>query len=338
MNLNILKICLDIIQLSELERAYSQVNGYFKIENCFFQRFHMYKGYNSLFQDPNGYCGGVIYCYSVNSELDIIETAFLNCSCSGYGGVLFFHCHSSTSSKLNLKKICANSCFTISNTNYPFGFLAVSQYTNNSNFLDYVSISKCSPFFSNGNHVMEIKNGCQLINNLNSSFNSVIQNSGIFSSVANLMISSFNTFSHNNSSYYCCFYGESGLNNKIEKSNFLFNNSPQGNGVVSLAANAKYKIWDCIFISNLNILFSIPSGSQCEIFFCYIDHYHTLNSGIIFTSSIFLNFTSTFCLIHYKNELCYIYNYETRSLNFKIQNSHFSFNIILILNFLSINI
>ena len=194
--------------------------------------------------------GGSIY---INGEynLYINDTSFFQCiNYNEKGGAIFFI------GGLNFKifRTCALFCST--NKYYQFAYIHTNN-NNNSNFINYLSISKCSNN-SIGFTSLLLYYGIQNLSNTNSSFNYNKEVSCIHIIEPNNFFSIYNTFYKNNAQNCICFYfiGNFGY---IYNSNIISNHSPfLGNVYIG---SGSYFLNECIFKDNNNSLFYINFGS-----------------------------------------------------------------------------
>jgi len=209
-------------------RSYTQIS--ISVSDCFFVRSLQYSG-----------SGSVIYVNGGTLSMFISSTTFYSCSCSSYGGAIFF-----ISSNSDIKKICAHRC-SASSYNH-FAYLQGSQ----DNFVEFLSISYCSPSLSGYTSVC-LSGGNQKVFNTNSSMNNANQVSGILNSNLLTHISSFCVFSNDISSNSKCIFYENDPGT-ISYTNFVHNTSPSL-GVIHVSGGSP-KMEYCVFNSNQDILFS----------------------------------------------------------------------------------
>ena len=154
------------------------------IENCFF---------SILTSSSNG---GAILIERTTLYLLMENLMFYSCHVTNtyHGGAIYIRCL--TEGGIVLNKVCGNSCFTLIQSNYQFGYI----YINSNKFINisFLSISK-SPNNSNylRSNVIVVENGKQYIKNLNSSLNEVLYHSGFYSYVPNNLKGTYFTFSNN---------------------------------------------------------------------------------------------------------------------------------------------
>lgn len=228
------------------ERSY--YNSNISIENCIFVRSLLFSGN-----------GAVIYVsdnYNYYNIMNIISSTFYNCTCSVFGGAIWFR---SLRSVLNM--VCAFKC---ESKEFQFAYLMATEI----NELIFLSISSCSKNISNRLSLL-LYNGKQRYDNTNSSLNKASEISSI--NIINPLefSSSFCTFANNEVSDSICLYFQ-GVSNSMFCSNIVHNNSPKRYGVIR-GYTGFPKMISCVFAMNSDVLFWVTSG-QFEIANCYISH------------------------------------------------------------------
>ena len=223
----------------------------------------------SFLSIPTG-SGGAIYISSSNLILFIENSIFYYCSSLLKGGGISFL--GSNNCECILYGICGFNCSTNSE-NYieggQFAFIETGKLKKNEIY--YLSLSKCS-YISTINKVSSIhlQLGNLLINNLNSSNNIVYTFSGITCRYQNLSLIKYCNFKSNFVTYHIClWFRETNVN--ISYNNIIENNSPTTQAVLR---NAYSKVYcnNCIFLNNLNVLFSSEIINDLIINNCYIYH------------------------------------------------------------------
>ena len=272
--------CIDSSKLTSSFRAYTNVSDLL-IENCYFTRF-------SCFNQN----GGIIYCEDKEAFLILKEVDFYICYTTGFGGAIYFDNQISGSGS-NLNKVCADLCFSTTNTYAEqFGFFSPNNSTNSPNKFTQISISRCSNF-SRGYCSILISLGNISINYLNSSNN------------YNLMTSGFHIYEHNNfQAIFCSIVKnvvtnrrliqlDGGFNNTIKYSNFLNNTGSFDFGIISIIKLCSYLIENSYFLNNKDCLFYSTIG-ELFILNCFIDHKDLLLSGNVYLeNSSLINLTET---------------------------------------------
>ena len=238
-------------------------NTSFELFNCFFYRTNMYSGQ-----------GGVIYCKNLIINMKIIESTFFQCSSTLSGGAIFFDCRS-VGTNSELKKICANTCYT--GNNYEYQFASLWTHTLSNNYVTYVSIINCS-YKTDSSDSIHLYSGNQICKNFNSSKNFNKADSSFYVAIPNTFLGSFCTIIDNYVTQYICIMLNHHENNIFSYSNIVNNNSPNGYGVIRNHFGS-YQISNCIIYNNLNILFYSYSGNL-NILNCQIYH----NSAYSLTS------------------------------------------------------
>jgi len=214
------------------------------ISDCFFMRSLVFSG-----------DGGVIRISTSTQYMSISYSTFSNCSCSGYGGAIYFQ-----STNSSMKMICATNC----DASYcHFSYLRASKV----NQVEFLSVTSCSCYTS-GFYVLFLQTGDQRVDNTNISMNNANQVSGILINNPFSFTSLHCTFSNNKvmNSFCLCFWSNSGT---MSFANIVHNNSPS-NGVVFIDGGSP-KMKYCIFQNNQNILFCVWSGSL-EVSHSFIGH------------------------------------------------------------------
>ena len=303
-------MCIDTSNLLNNYRGYTfnTINEIF-IMNCFFTRI------NSFIGD-----GGIISITNNKNFLNLIEINFYICSCTNYGGAIYFHCYYDES-KVNFNKICSSYC--LSNF-YQFCYILTYLNMKSYNNYSFISYCKCNNL-TLGDTVIMLHVGYSNLRNINSSNNKVLYSSGITFSSPVGIDSKFTSYLNNYCQNYYCIYFALDFNNNWTYSNIINNNSPTNYGVITVwYSGGIYLMNNCIFLNNLNILFYLTSGSELKIINCTIIHDNLkINSGTIFTLNInFLNF-ETFNLNHYcnikdytkQNSILYQFNFLIIFLN-----------------------
>jgi len=233
----------------KISQGWSYWDENVEISDCFFSRYLEYSG-----------DGGVIFVEQGAHMMCIYFSMFYNCSCSSYGGAIYFH-----SANSNLKMICANMCSA--QVFYHFAFLCASLM----NHMEYTSVSHCSHIII-GDSPIFFQYGDQRIDNNNNSMNSATGDSGIYLYNPSTFSSSHCTFSNNYVSFFTCIYIQSDSSSNIisiSSANIIHNNSPFGGIVFVYECATKMK--HCIFQKNHNYLFYVQSGSL-EVSHSFIDH------------------------------------------------------------------
>jgi len=251
-----------------LDQGRSYEHNNVSIYDCMFTRLSQFIGN-----------GGVIHIDGGLYSMNISYSIFFNCSCTNYGGAIFF-----SSSNSNLRMICASNC---SSSYYNFAKIEVLQQ----NLMDSLSISSCSHFLF-GYYALWLSSGIQTIDSTNSSMNNVLKSSGI--AVSSSFAFSYCTFSNNRASQSACIYIAYGPGIMLFV-NIVHNNSPSF-GVIHIY-EASPKIHFSIFDMNQNVLFYI-SGGDPEIAHCFINHTGVSLSGVNNTfsqrSTYYIQFFSSF--------------------------------------------
>jgi len=270
---------VNICYNESIESGRSYNNCTISITNCFFTRMMEFIGH-----------GGVIWVDSTKDNLEISMSMFNNCSCSGYGGAIYFISNSS-----DIKLVCANMCQA---ENKHFGNFQVTDR----NQIEYISIAHCANNL-NGYDPICLKGGNQTITNLNSSLNQVADVSGIRFVTAITLRSMFCTYSCNMASSSTCIYFQT-LTGNISYSNIIQNNSPLLYGIIRLNGGS-VMIENCILYMNQNSLYFCDVGAL-YIFNCIIHHSGTIsNLANVITTNITHSITSTYSIMHFKTYYCH---------------------------------
>jgi len=244
--------------------------------DCFFSRLSQYKG-----------SGGVINVDGGSYSMNVSNSAFYNCTCSSYGGAIFFTSLSST-----ITMICAHRC---SANYYHFAHIRTDQQ----NRVEYLSMSSCS-HLTIGNYPFYLFSGFQSVDNTNCSLNNANQISCVAFATPLSFTSLYCTLANNRVAEYMCIYlyQNSGT---LYFANIVQNNSPSY-GIVYVFTGSP-KIYYCIFANNENNLFNTYSGSP-DISHCFISHSGTLSLGTNNTYTV----EHTYVLEHYMTNYCYADN------------------------------
>ena len=298
--------CIITTNFSQTIRGYTNNFGDFKLQYCFFIRTTSFNSY-----------GGVIYIYNVECNFSLYDSIFYNCSSSSYwredgGGAIYFRSEL-TNSNIYFQNICANRCWTISNSGWnQFCVLFIKNNINNKIQLISCSLTKCSPYIGHGYTTLLTYYGNQTILNFNSSFNYNLAYSGIWNRAPTKLRGLFYTLSNNTvSDFTCLLLSESSNDNIISNSNLINCNSPYS-GVVRLWNGGIFQLTNFIFLNNINTLFFVDTGGQLNIDNSFFNNF----SSIIFVGSVstsnFINtITKTFIINHLSTYLCDINSKKT---------------------------
>ena len=277
-------------------------NTDFQINICYFYRNNMYSGN-----------GGIKYCSNIVCNMKLENCIFYNCSCSGEGGGIYFWCNN-YGTNVELRKICANYCFTDLGKTFQFCCIKVYNLINSLNLCSYLSINNCNKIF-NGKISFYLYYGNITINNLNSTNNINKEYSGLYIEFPSIFYGIHNSIINNNISNYRNIMLQGNNNNKFLYSNFINNNSPLGYGVITIWDNGYFILDHCIFLNNYNILFYIYSG-QLNVFNSKIYHLNEIYFGTFLTLNNSYILTNSFNLNHLNTYLCFINKIITQN-NFK---------------------
>ena len=304
----------NLIQLCDFEInknfRFITITTNFQINDCFFKRITSFDG-----------DGGIIFCFDSLINMSIFNSIFNNCSCNGNGGAIYFDCSTVFGSCSELNKVCAYQCYT-NNDNYgQFGYIRSYNLNNNTNIL--VSISKSNSIIA-GYASFSIWYGFQNLISYNSSNNFNKWYSGISINTPNSFNSNFCTFIDNFNSIYISVFLYGGNNNLLLNSQMIRNNSPTY-GDFTIWNNGIYKMDECLFFNNSNILFYVQSGSL-NLNFCKIIHNSITTNGNIIFSNINNIISNTLNIIYFNPKNCNNYIYFSNSM----KNSIFKFSILFI--------
>ena len=204
-----------------------------EINNCYFERTSMLQGN-----------GGVIYCSEISCNLILKNSIFFYCFSLKFGGAIYFFCNF-PNTKVEIINVCGNLCFS---EIYQFGYFLVQNNILSLNSINFLSISNCNNK-QIGYSTFTLQYGNISFNNLNSSNNFNILNTGFDIHHSKLLNIIFCTIFNNNVKSYDCIRLEGGFNNSILYSNIIKNNSPRSFGVVSNFFG-NLEISNCIFFNN----------------------------------------------------------------------------------------
>ena len=311
--------CLEINNKSNLQRGYTNIINNFFISFCFFQRINTYIGTTSDYSISTSSSGGVMYFYYTLTNLSVKDSIFFNCSSSGNGGCIFYYSPIENSETL-IERVCGYSCWCGLTFQDPFSITLIKDDCNHYNKYLFVSISKCSPYYSYCYSSIFVQYGNQSIKSTNSSNNNVKGVSGIRIAYPSCFLGSHNSFLNGNSSEYSSIYFNRNTNNLLQFSNIINNNSPLSNYGIVFIENGIYNISNCIFFNNYNNLFYISNNCKLNVFDSIIIHNNLkLTTGLANLININTQNSKTMNLIHYSTFLCFGNN------NFSTQNFKKSF-------------
>ena len=287
----------------------------FEIYYCVFYRSTLYSGY-----------GGIFYCSNIPCNLTINDTIFFKCISSLDGGAIYYTSNL-LGSNVYLNRICANNCSTGLDKSYQFCYIVTYQIGNNS--CNYLSINFCNTI-PNGFTSFYLGRGNISLNNYNSSKNFNKQYSGLYIYMPIFFLGKFCNIINNivSDSKNIMLYGNS--NNKLTFSNILFNNSPNGFGVI-LNYGGYYSIENCILLNNSNTLF-FSNYDTLTILYCIISHlnqiYTVSINGYLNTMFNIHTYTNTINIYHLNTYLCENNNNNNNKIS-NIYKSNLFKNIIL---------
>ena len=239
-------------------RSYEETN--ISLYDCFFSRFSTYSGY-----------GGVIYVSTSSNSMTIDSSMFYQCSCSYWGGAIYF-----LSAHSYIRMTCSNGCFASS---MHFARFQVSE----SSQIEYLSVTNCS-YTSSGVYSFLLVSAAQILDNTNSSMNKAEYQSGFGISDPSSFTSSHCTFSNNivaNSRNIYIYTSTSSV--LISYANIIQNNSPSQYGVLYFDNSGSKKMKYCVFQNNQDYLFCVKSGSL-EVSHSFIDHSSQLSRSFAITT------------------------------------------------------
>ena len=286
MNLFLKSICVDTANLPISRTGYTIVEAKTEISNCFFTRTNVYNGW-----------GGVIYSSQKNFNVVIVDCTFFACSCNSWGGAIWLDSINKLSSS-KLLKVCASECFA------KYGHFASICPYKGFNDIQYVSISKCSPFEDAEKYTFYLGKYVSVsVMNLNSSNNKASERSGIHVLCPTTFVGEFWTIVDNVANSECIFFNYNGQSIDLSNANIVNNKCTYG-GVVSLFNGAVVTIHDCIFSQNSNLLFFAQFSSKIYLSNCVINHSDKIRSGTIYSENIQYTVTSTFVINHPNFQYC----------------------------------
>jgi len=229
------------------ERSYNNTDVF--VSNCYFSRSFQYYGR-----------GSIIYCMDVVVTMKITFSTFFNCSCSSWGGAIYFD-----SANVELKMICANSCSA--KDFHHFSYIRTVQ----DNYVEFLSIAYCSSAHFGFNPFM-LASGHQQVLNTNSSFNKAFQGGGMGISKPLGFACNFCTISNNSVENSICIYLNGGSLGTFSYLNVVANDSPIQYGIVYVDSSGSYTMQNCNFDKNLNYLFSVSLSGKLTVLECNISH------------------------------------------------------------------
>ena len=300
-------ICEDTINFNLNQRINLPLIIIISIYNCNFIRNNQYNGN-----------GGIIFINNIDRNLKINECYFINCSCNGDGGAIYYNSNN-INSATEINNTCCFYCECLISGN--FLYFSSNKFIN----LFLISISKSS---SNGigSHPLVVFYSSHFSENFNSSNNFCNYNSG-FSTIRPIYFyNNFCTIYNNNVTNSICIYLFAGTNSRNMLNSNIINNNGKNGGIFYLyefySEAAIYNLNNCIFYNNKNNLFNV-AGSICKLYILNSKIFHNENliltsgnlisfnnNNSIFRTEIFIN---TFNLI---NLNCY-FNYQITNLNKK---------------------
>jgi len=214
--------------------------------------------------------GGIIFINDDVHNMIISYSMFDMCTCSRYGGAIYFK-----SMRSELRKICASRCFALGS--HLFAMISTTQ----TGIIESLSLTKCSQT-TEGSNSIALSYGNQRFDDSNSSLNLAASVSGLYVYSPSSFSSSRCTFSNNYVSSYVCIklYQYSGTFFYII---VVSNNSPS-HGIFTMQGNSAYQIKYGILYNNQGTLFSADSGT-ISLFHSYIQHSGLFSSSTIVSTS-----------------------------------------------------
>jgi len=260
------------------------------ITDCSFSRFDTYVG-----------SGGVIFAEVNGYSLNISESIFSNCSCSDYGGAIYFR----SSLNMCIYKVCAYRC----HSNNQFNFCTLSSAGSKTTSL--LSVSFCS-YSDQSTYSTAIGKGTLSNIYFNSSNNQAYQQTGLILVDINTFSSSYGSFFNNTAKLQVCVefcYG----GGTMTYTNIVGNASP-GHGVIN-TNGCGVTVSKCIFQNNTGTLFCAVylsmTISNCTIF--HTGNYHT--SLPIIEVNLSKNvITRTYDIQFFDSYYCGVFFEDTRTL------------------------
>jgi len=260
-------------------RSYEDCNV--NINNCFFARF-----------DNLNSNGGVILITTNITSLSIIECVFSGCKVLGtslQGGAINAIAKSST-----MKMVCAHNC----SSTYYGQFCYIESYLLIE--FDYLTITTCLENI--GYYTILSQFGDQKIQNSNISSN-VGFTSGFAACNTEQHMVIYCTFANNHpyNSLIIRTYG--GVEN-VRLSNIISNTSPKGYSIASAGGSSTLQFNECIFLYNMDTLFSTEVSSKINVNSCIISHSGLLTSGAVSQSHNQFTITPSYKNTHYSTFMC----------------------------------
>ena len=269
----------------------------FEYIDCFFERNNQYDGVDDTLTGN----GGVIFCLSSKAVImTITSCTFSQCGARSSGAIYFKSNFANSQAKLS--KVCAYRCYAVSNGNYNFGSFSVSDHTTSKNEVSLTSVLNCNQF-SQGKYTVLLHNGEVVISQYNVTENLCEKGSMGFYQAHRKLRASLCTF-YKNKITGKSQLDSTGNNGEFTTSNFIGNNSPGGDGIITVLMGA-LTIKGCIFKDNQNLIFRCSFGTL-TLNECYINHYdeNSIYSGTISWVSSVIEDAPTHEIIHLSTYHC----------------------------------
>jgi len=266
-------------------RSYNQVIGLVFIQSCYFSRKGVTIGH-----------GGVVYLDNTNSQMEIYDSGFYNCSSSLRGGAVL--CYITSYAKV--ARCCGYMCKS--------GDLEICNFieimTNNNIFMNMTSCLKSSYSYSSWMSIY-FSLGNQVLKNTN-----ISKSKNLFAST----ISSWRPISldlshclfENNEAYEdTSLFLIGGSGSRVLSYNNFINNTQRksANGFIFVNENGAFSLENTILDRNSGCLFYVLAGSL-SVSNCHINNYQILSSGQVTTNNIGFGHTNTIHLILHRHQFC----------------------------------
>jgi len=224
--------------------------------------------------------GGAIYC-DKDVNFTVAQSVFYNCRAYSQGGAIYL---SSTNSNTWIYSICGSMC----NSPY-FPFCVIAQGTNNIASIKMASVSKCSNVVDNNRLSFFIVKAHVEVDSSNSSYNYVLEYSGIQIQETSSMFMQFCTYVGNYAGMYITDYFYSiPAPFTIRFLNFISNAITKDNlGQIYIKSCSNIVFDFCHFSNNNKVLFAVESSSASATN-SFISH-----SSIYYGSFSYLNLNNT---------------------------------------------
>jgi len=266
-------------------RSYDQVSGLVNIQYCYFSRTEVQNGN-----------GGVVYLYNTNSQLQIYDSGFYNCSSLQRGGAVYSY----ISGYSNIERVCGYRCK--SGVDGYANFIEIMS-SNNINMRmtscfksSYFYTSYMSIYFSTGNQVIQSVNISESKNKYASTMSSW---------KASSLDCSNCHFVNNYASEHISIWLDGGKGTQVFSNNNFINNT-QGQstyGFMYIKDYGEYSLTNSVLDLNSHTLFVVVTG-RLTVSHCSIARYDTFTTGVVTTNNIRFQSASLYPLSLYYHPFC----------------------------------